>query len=549
MRKHLTTLPPSSQNLGSDVNDGYGSDLMGDADDRAHLATLTELERESVLFDRAEARDNELKRRRALRLAKGFAPRATSDDDGDAAAASTAHRADAAKRDRLAALAAARAGRAAADDPSRRRADTGLGDDDDYDAGAGGASDDDDAYARRRGGDADGGAAADDDAADPGDVAQGQLRRAHLERWANEPFLPKYAVGTYVRVAFRGRYVAGVVEDVVSRERGTHRDGAGVALATPYSLPRATGGSLTTDRWLRVARGADVKWVPFTVVSNHTITEGELESLASACRAVGAAAPTRRSARSAARALADAATHTYTEADVAAIVASKRAAAGGGGGGAVAAQRARLAALRDAAAARGDAAAAAEHAAALAAVEARASARSAGGDRTAGLVALNARNAARNVANALAGVDVAGGDGEAGGALDADAAAAAPAARVQDPFRRRETRPRHMWATRRRAPGEEFVSPDKGGARAEDKETQNEDAAATADAGPTFEGRMADLEVDVASLDVGGAPAAPRLDAIARSLLGGWTPAPGAGAGAATKLSLDDYYRRRGEAT
>ena len=72
---HLTTLPPpSSQKLGSDVDDGYGSDLMGDADDRAHLATLTELERESVLFDRAEARDNELKRRRALRLAKGFAP-------------------------------------------------------------------------------------------------------------------------------------------------------------------------------------------------------------------------------------------------------------------------------------------------------------------------------------------------------------------------------------------------------------------------------------------------------------------------------------------
>ena len=339
----------------------------------------------------------------------------------------------------------------------------------------------------------------------------------------------------------------------MSRERGTHRDGAGVALATPYSLPRATAGSLTTDRWLRVARGADVKWVPFTVVSNHTITEGELESLATACRAVGAAAPTRRSARAAARALAAAATHTYTEADVA----RHRGVQAGRGWGWRRRRGGRAARAAGCVTGRGRRARRPR--------PPRPSTRPPWPpSKPAPRLGLPAATAPRgwppstpatrraNVANALAGVDAAGGDGEAGGTLDADAAAAtAPAARVQDPFRRRETRPRHMWATRRRAPGEEFVSPEKGGAREKGEDTQDEDAPtpATADAGPTFEGRMADLEVDVASLDVGGAAAAPRLDAIARSLLGGWTPAPGAGAGAATKLSLDDYYRRRGEAT
>ena len=42
---------------------------------------MTELERESVLFDRAEARDNELKRRRALRLAAGVSGGGGAADD------------------------------------------------------------------------------------------------------------------------------------------------------------------------------------------------------------------------------------------------------------------------------------------------------------------------------------------------------------------------------------------------------------------------------------------------------------------------------------
>lgn len=54
----------------SDYDDGYGSDLMGDEEDRARLAGLTELDREMELADRAEAREKELERRQTVRALK-----------------------------------------------------------------------------------------------------------------------------------------------------------------------------------------------------------------------------------------------------------------------------------------------------------------------------------------------------------------------------------------------------------------------------------------------------------------------------------------------
>ena len=53
-----------------EYEDGYGSDLMGDEEDRAALGAMTELERELELADRGEARDREIERRRAARLAQ-----------------------------------------------------------------------------------------------------------------------------------------------------------------------------------------------------------------------------------------------------------------------------------------------------------------------------------------------------------------------------------------------------------------------------------------------------------------------------------------------
>jgi hypothetical protein len=43
--------------------DGYGDDLMGDDEDRENLAKMTELEREKILMERQNKRD-ELKRRK-----------------------------------------------------------------------------------------------------------------------------------------------------------------------------------------------------------------------------------------------------------------------------------------------------------------------------------------------------------------------------------------------------------------------------------------------------------------------------------------------------
>ena len=48
---------------GSDIDDGYDAAYYGDAADREALAKMTELDREMVLSDRAEARDRELERR------------------------------------------------------------------------------------------------------------------------------------------------------------------------------------------------------------------------------------------------------------------------------------------------------------------------------------------------------------------------------------------------------------------------------------------------------------------------------------------------------
>lgn len=47
----------SSDLSAEEFNDGYGSDLMGDDDDRSHLAQMTEKEREQEIFKRIEARE------------------------------------------------------------------------------------------------------------------------------------------------------------------------------------------------------------------------------------------------------------------------------------------------------------------------------------------------------------------------------------------------------------------------------------------------------------------------------------------------------------
>ena len=51
-----------------EFDDGYGSDLMGDEDDRANLMAMNELQREMILAERAEKRDLDRERLRNAKL-------------------------------------------------------------------------------------------------------------------------------------------------------------------------------------------------------------------------------------------------------------------------------------------------------------------------------------------------------------------------------------------------------------------------------------------------------------------------------------------------
>ena len=60
--------PPLQVSDGDEFDDGYGSDLMGDDEDRANLMAMNELQREMILAERAEKRDMERERQRNAML-------------------------------------------------------------------------------------------------------------------------------------------------------------------------------------------------------------------------------------------------------------------------------------------------------------------------------------------------------------------------------------------------------------------------------------------------------------------------------------------------
>ena len=69
--------PPADE--ASSDDDGYDADLMGDDEDRARLAALPEVEREAVLYERAQARAAKAERRalaEKMRQLEGSAGRA-----------------------------------------------------------------------------------------------------------------------------------------------------------------------------------------------------------------------------------------------------------------------------------------------------------------------------------------------------------------------------------------------------------------------------------------------------------------------------------------
>ena len=60
----------SKSSYDEDSSDEWGPDLMGDEEDRRHLASLTEMERESILYDRAQVRQRRLEKQELRRRLK-----------------------------------------------------------------------------------------------------------------------------------------------------------------------------------------------------------------------------------------------------------------------------------------------------------------------------------------------------------------------------------------------------------------------------------------------------------------------------------------------
>jgi RNA polymerase-associated protein RTF1 len=603
------------------VDDGYGPDLYGDAEDRARLLAMTELERENILAERAEARDEELQRRRTARLAAGYAGAKPAKRGAAAAAAAAADRAAArskqpeasARRAAAAELRAARhdaatraAGRAAArsaepgggegdeggDYTTRRKADVDDGYETGEDARPSSAATVA-ARARRYDEDEDEEEDGDDEAATHAEAVAAQVRRAQLARWLGEPHAARTLPGTLIRLAFGNAYMAAEVVEVVDRPPGTYRD-AGRPVASPYTIvagevprggqARGSGGTTTTTpgsgpppvvvpvpgvaapsktlrthTWLNIKRGASTRLFPAHLVSNSPLSEDEFESWQRQLKRDGLRPWPRRAARAAAAAIAAGAAYTFTAADVAAMVESRRAA---GGARNRAVERTRLATHHAAAVEAGDEAEASRLAADLAALDAAAeaerAARAAAAARS--MDEVNRRNAERNLAISLKGVGGGGGGVGGGEGGDGDNGGDAPAA--ADPFKRRETRPRHMWATGRTNKAKGAGGDGEGG---EDAPSQPVPAPApAADAGPRAdEVDAAELYAPVLALDLGklstgggagGGPAAgpPTTAAdLARKLLGAaWAPpvrvgSGGGGNGGGQTLTLAQYFERR----
>ena len=61
---------PMQAESDGEFDDGYGSDLMGDDEDRLKLNAMNELEREMILAERADARDAARERHRAEKALK-----------------------------------------------------------------------------------------------------------------------------------------------------------------------------------------------------------------------------------------------------------------------------------------------------------------------------------------------------------------------------------------------------------------------------------------------------------------------------------------------
>ena len=525
--------------------DEYGSDYMGDDEDRARLATMNELDRELVIAERAEKRQ-EAKQRRELREEmrareakqrgkappRGRAPTADKEakraalqelaarragDKGAAREAASRWRAVDAKR-RAEARAAASESRSATDEEA---AEAGEEDEDDEDEA-------------------------------PATMAELQrlvLPRLQLEKWVDKPFFDATLPGCFVRIATgngpdgRPKYrLAEVAAVLLGEHRGRE------LRSYEFGL-----GGRRTGRWLLLRHGVHEQAFKMSLVSNAPPEDGEVDHWAQAAKAAMRRPLTRTQLATREAALAAAHAFRYTSADVARAVEAKRAA--GKAPRNVALEKEQLNMRLEVAVQAGDTEEVEALRAQIAAIDAQLETVLPRG--AAAMDKINKRNVMANVAIL-----------DAAGREAASAAARVTTTNAGDPFSRRPTRVTNYWQTGKRQPAAEAPEPkapepepapaaEAPAEPADDlaKALAEEDAAAAAEldtevlrAAPGDERerkRAAEHAARWQPFDLSKL-AAPRRIPVLRHWRGGLGAAEEAIRSGKTLITLQEYYARRG---
>uniref|UniRef100_A0A131Z4J6 RNA polymerase-associated protein RTF1 n=1 Tax=Rhipicephalus appendiculatus TaxID=34631 RepID=A0A131Z4J6_RHIAP len=348
-----------------EFNDGYDENLMGDEEDQARLAQMTEKEREQELFNRIEKREV-LKTRfeieKKLRLAKrNEQKRKAKKEEGGSASSKGGEGVSASSRckerrrmveerkDKLDKKAQAikdlKAERekkrkqlqeqmqkeeeekrksqeeeeAQAQTSRKLKASDIYSDDDDDDASDRDDEQDDqaegDTSERRRSSSSS--SSSDDDepkpqaAATKEEVSKIRLSRHKLERWVHAPFFAKTVIGCFVRIGIgsnngRAVYRVAQITDVVET-------------AKVYAL-----GRCRTNKGLRLKHGKQERVFRLEFVSNQDFTESEFLKWKEVMSLEGASFPTTEEVTRKVKDIQDALNYQYKESDVETIVSEKQ---------------------------------------------------------------------------------------------------------------------------------------------------------------------------------------------------------------------------------
>lgn len=303
---------------GNDDGDGYGSDLMGDRDDRARLLGMNELEREEILLERAEARKKIESRKAIVAAAKSRELERARRERGISSA----------KKGELDALE-----RVASAKKRKERAKRVFGDDSEgEEVDLEEEVEESESEGERRGGRRKSrGAIVDEEYVEYDDADEYNapatraqidsitLKRSQLERWVNEPYFESAISRCMVRVGIGlnklQENVYRLVE-VVGVADGKYKQ---YSLKQYEYLP-----GKKTQKWLILRWGQSEKTFRLSEVSNSDVTNDEWAAWVSHLVSSGSRKITQRDVKSCAENLKEAANYRYTEDEVTKILAQKR---------------------------------------------------------------------------------------------------------------------------------------------------------------------------------------------------------------------------------